>query len=265
MPSSGSEVSFGLLLLIEAAEHHDSIMVTPSPCTKKRVIESMPTPLSMSPPQIPVLPATSELEPSNLPSKKRMKQDLSTLIDAACLSFDYHSPSSNFKCSLIKESSKSGKCPAGSAHRIWEGLDESAMAARSSSRLNLSTATKFLKKDEDIDVGEEKTFVLYEKDDEKNINALHNLIRRDIWEGFVVDTTKSKLTEDTGKPTVSNARSIGRLARYDGTVGFRCRFCKHTPLDQRAERSAVYPRSLERIYLANIRFQRDHIEWVECG
>mmetsp|Transcript_12479 Transcript_12479/g.20190 ORF Transcript_12479/g.20190 Transcript_12479/m.20190 type:complete len:114 (-) Transcript_12479:270-611(-) len=57
-----------------------------------------------------------------------------------------------------------------------------------------------------------------------------------------------------------NARRRGRLARYDGTIGFRCRFCKNVPLNQRAEKSAVYPRSLERIYLANFRFQRDHIE-----
>ena len=58
----------------------------------------------------------------------------------------------------------------------------------------------------------------------------------------------------------SNANVMGRIARYDGTVGLRCRFCKHVPLDERAPRSAVYPRCLEKIYSANLRFQRDHIE-----
>ena len=75
-----------------------------------------------------------------------------------------------------------------------------------------------------------------------------------IWEGFVVDTSKDVLDED------ASARCTGRLARYDGTVGLRCRFCKRVPRAQRAEKDAVYPRSLERIYLANIRFQRDHIK-----
>ncbi|KAL7526747.1 hypothetical protein ACHAXR_001632 [Thalassiosira sp. AJA248-18] len=104
------------------------------------------------------------------------------------------------------------------------------------------------------DRGVNKIFVLYDKDDEKHINAIHNIVRRDIWEGFVVDTSKDLVNKD------SSVRRSGRLARYDGTIGLRRRYCKDAPFAQRAEKSAVYPRSLERIYLANIRFQRDHVE-----
>ena len=101
----------------------------------------------------------------------------------------------------------------------------------------------------------DKTFILYDKDDDKHINALHNIIRRDIWEGFVVDTSKELSLDDNQ----SSARRTGRIARYEGTIGFRCRFCKNAPLNERAEKSAVYPRCLERIYISNIRFQRDHM------
>ena len=33
----------------------------------------------------------------------------------------------------------------------------------------------------------------------------------------------------------STARRTGRIARYEGTIGFRCRFCKNAPLNERAE------------------------------
>ncbi|KAL7524537.1 hypothetical protein ACHAXR_000616, partial [Thalassiosira sp. AJA248-18] len=89
---------------------------------------------------------------------------------------------------------------------------------------------------------------------EKCVNAVHDIVRRDIWEDLIVGTSKDVINEG------SNARLSGRLARYIGTVGFRCRFCMHPPLAQRAKKSAVYPRSLERIHPANIRFQRDHVE-----
>ena len=83
-------------------------------------------------------------------------------------------------------------------------------------------------------------FVLYDKDDDKHINALHNVVRLDIWEGFVVDTSNDVLAEDNQDGELfSTARHTGRLARYDGTIGFRCRFCKHAPLAQRAEKLAV--------------------------
>ncbi|KAL7531780.1 hypothetical protein ACHAXR_004225 [Thalassiosira sp. AJA248-18] len=101
---------------------------------------------------------------------------------------------------------------------------------------------------------EGKLFVLYDETDDKHINHLHNIVRRDIWEGFVVGA------DDESPPENDNRRTFGRLTRYDGTIGFRCRYCKNAPASERAEKSAVYPRSLERIYLANIRFQRDHVE-----
>lgn len=104
-----------------------------------------------------------------------------------------------------------------------------------------------------------QTIVLYDNEDDHHINAIHNIVRRDIWEGFVVDASDTAFVCDD-VDGASDARRCGRLARYDGTVGFRCRYCKNEPPGRRAERSAVYPRSLERIYHANIRFQRDHIE-----
>jgi len=97
--------------------------------------------------------------------------------------------------------------------------------------------------------GHEESFVLHRPQDDDDINELHAIVRRDIWEGFVVECTECDPV----------ARQAGRLSRYEGTVGFRCRFCKDVAASDRAEKSAVYPRELERIYHANIRFQRDHI------
>jgi hypothetical protein len=112
------------------------------------------------------------------------------------------------------------------------------------------------------------TFILHTNSDEEHVNAVHRIVRRDIWEGFVVGAgssttnttiTTTTTTSDDSRPPGDDNRSNSRLERYSGTIGFRCRFCKFAPLSDRAEKSAVYPRSLERIYLSNIRFQRDHI------
>ena len=192
----------------------------------------------------------------HLPPKKRVKLDFAE----ASGGVDRRSPCKPINFRPVK---KASKCTKGSAHRVWEQTGASPSAAASSSRFSSlyaldasappqknATATKH---------NESKgSFVLYEKDDDDHINALHNVVRRDIWEGFVVNTS----SEGAADSDISCRRS-GRLARYEGTVGFRCRFCKHVPYLQRAEKSAVYPRSLERIYLANIRFQRDHVEHCE--
>ena len=97
----------------------------------------------------------------------------------------------------------------------------------------------------------DKSFSLHREGDEEHINQVHILVRRDIWEGFVVgkDCTGSK----------DESRSESRLERYNNTVGFRCKWCKHANPGERADKAAVYPRRLDRIYLSNIRFQRDHI------
>jgi len=93
-----------------------------------------------------------------------------------------------------------------------------------------------------------KVFSLHREGDEEHINQVHILVRRDIWEGFVVGANEK-----------SEDRSESRLVRYNNTVGFRCKWCKHVKPDERADKAAVYPRRLDRIYLSNIRFQRDHI------
>lgn len=248
----------GLDLLLEAAAYHDRInMVTP-PCGKKRDISSsshLAQPIQLEP------VVCSKLAPTTLPPKKRTKITFGE--------FERSNPrTASNAIGLYRPIKRSSKCPAGSAHRIWEGMDESAAAAMSARRLNCFNATEVMAQQDDPHAKEydreDTTFILYEKNDDEYINAVHNVIRRDIWEGFVVDITTDDVldegAQDGEMASTSNARRVGRLARYDGTVGFRCRFCKDAPLDQRAEKSAVYPRTLERIYLANIRFQRDHIE-----
>ena len=101
--------------------------------------------------------------------------------------------------------------------------------------------------------GDEESFTLYDPDDGKNINELHTIIRRDIWEGFVVNDGEDD------RDAVDQGGGNGRLSYYAGTVGFRCRWCRDVDPSLRAEKSAVYPRKLERIYSASIRFQRDHV------
>ena len=165
---------------------------------------------------------------------------------------------------LSSQTNKSNKCPVGSTHRVWEVPDETFLAATAVSRFNPMVNIKVGHQRQHVSVPpSETTFVLYDEKDDKHINTIHNIVRRDIWEGFVVDSSQATAqgTQYAASKTTTNPlRVAGRLARYNGTIGFRCRFCKNAPLCQRAERAAVYPRSLERIYLANTRFQRDHIE-----
>ncbi|KAL7503078.1 hypothetical protein ACHAXN_000917 [Cyclotella atomus] len=77
---------------------------------------------------------------------------------------------------------------------------------------------------------------LYDPADEGRIGGFHNVFRRDIYEGFVVQSGE----------------------KFEGTVAFRCRFCKHLPYKARAKQSEVYPRTVEGLYRAHIRFNHDH-------
>ena len=144
----------------------------------------------------------------------------------------------------------------GSSHRVWECTDEIAMAATSSRHFQSLPVIQDTEVKQQVN---KESFILHDKDDDEYINPVHSLIRRDIWEGFVVDSFKDAASVSS-KDTPYYMTNNSRVARYNGTIGFRCRFCKHFPLHQRAPRSAVYPRSLERIYSGYLRFQRDHIE-----
>ena len=100
------------------------------------------------------------------------------------------------------------------------------------------------------------TFSLFTPGDEIHINQLHNLIRRDIWEGFVVNNKSAGDESNKG----DGARRKARVGRYEGTVGFQCKWCKHVKQCDRADQSAVFPRSITSIYSSSIRFQKgDHI------
>ena len=94
--------------------------------------------------------------------------------------------------------------------------------------------------------GDEESFTLYDPDDDKNINELHTIIRRDILEGFVVNDGEDD------RDAVDQGGGNGRLSCYAGTV-------RDVDPPLRAEKSAVYPRELEGIYRASIRFQHDHV------
>ena len=70
------------------------------------------------------------------------------------------------------------------------------MAATSARRFNSLDTVESMEQQDDVTVAsseDKKTFVLYDKDDDKHINAVHNIVRRDIWEGFVVDTRSKDL------------------------------------------------------------------------
>ena len=193
------------------------------------------------------------------PPKKRFKIDTTTVCKSSINTTDKY----DIKLRLIN---KFSKCPVGSSHRVWECTDEIVMAATSSRRFeslsviqDTNVNVKQQVKSVSFQQDNKQSFILHDKDDDKYINPVHSLTRRDIWEGFVVDSFKDAAAVSS-KDTPYYMTNNSRVARYNGTVGFRCRFCKHVSLHQRAPRSAVYPRSLERIYNAHLRFQRDHIE-----
>ena len=179
--------------------------------------------------------------------KKRIKLDFDAASDETWWRSSRHQ-------SPIKESSK---CPGGTAHLVWEDSDECATIAMSARRFESPNTSQFINLQDEVAREDDKPFVLYDKEDDNHINASHNVLRRDIWEGFDVGKSDDAIATVDGS---LDARRSARLVRYEGTVSFRCRFCKHAPVGRRADRHPVYPRSLERIYLANIRFQREHVE-----
>jgi len=235
-------------LLLTAAKYMDTSINTP---LKKRGLLTFhlpPAPTKQRSVQVAKVSYTT-----TGPPKKRFKIDTTTVCKPSINITDKHD---------IKLRHKFSKCPVGSSHRVWECTDEIAMAATSSRRFQSLPAIQDTNMKQNKQQDDKQSFILHDKDDDKYINPVHSLIRRDIWEGFVVDSFKDAAavsSKDTRMKT-DVTTIIGRVARYNGTIGFRCRFCKHVPLHQRAPRSAVYPRSLERIYSASLRFQRDHIE-----
>ena len=255
--SDKSNTFFGLGLLLEAAKYHDMSNITTPPCHEKR------TNTLLSTPPCPLAP--TKLQPSSqlltevsssLPPKKRLKMiDGDGTHSTTSSSYPNPPPSSiDFK--------ESSKCSGVQSHRVWERIDDCYMTATATAvrQIQPSIPIHDVKQHQQVvevpsPSSDNKSFMLYHEDDDNHINAVHNVVRRDIWEGFIVDATRNEHSMMT-----SNANVMGRIARYDGTVGLRCRFCKHVPLDERAPRSAVYPRCLEKIYSANLRFQRDHIE-----
>lgn len=227
------ELCYGLVLLLEAAEHCNKNIATP-PSNKERGIVIASSLSHQSSPKL----VYSSSSPS--PLKK--------------LFFNHYSPSGVRKISPVK---KSTKLIYGRGTGTWKRSDFAQALHLKSITVTVDNTTK-QEEAETMATEEPQGIVLYDNEDEHHINAIHNIVRRDIWEGFVVSSDAAVGSDDLDGN--ADARRCGRLARYEGTIGFRCRFCKNEPPNQRAERSAVYPRSLERIYHANIRFQRDHIE-----
>ena len=109
----------------------------------------------------------------------------------------------------------------------------------------------------------DSSFSLHRDGDEEYFNQVYTLIRRDIWEGFVVgkSQTDKPLAKQDGSTKLSPyyERCEARLLRYTNTIGFRCKWCKHVNSNDRVEKSAIYPRDIARIHRSNLRFQRDHI------
>ena len=267
---SSSDYYYGFSLLLEAVEYHESSMNTSPPlsCHHEKGgvgLVSNPTPsCTLAPTKQSQYVKVSYTYTNTGPPKKRFKMigiEEDTVNDG---SRPRYNPSTT---SITKSSFKTpSNCPAGSSHRVWESVDECVTAATSYHRLELvpSSSSNQVNKKQHMKTTpphqqDTKTFILYDEGDDKYINSVHNIIRRDIWEGFVVGDTVKDSDTSTPQNQDMQAKSTGRLARYQGTVGFRCRFCKHVPLGQRAENSAVYPRSIENIYTANLRFQRHHI------
>ena len=231
-------------LLLKAAKYMDTSINTP--LKKRGLLTSYPPP---APTKQRSVQSAKVSYTATGPPKKRFKIDTTTVCKPSINITDKY----DIKLRLIN---KFSKCSVGSSHRVWECADEIAMAATSSRRFHsLPTIQDTNVKKQD----NKESFILHDKDDDEYINPVHSLIRRDIWEGFVVDAMKDAATVSS-KDTPYYMTNNSRVARYNGTIGFRCRFCKHVPLHQRAPRSAVYPRSLERIYSGYLRFQRDHIE-----
>ena len=59
---------------------------------------------------------------------------------------------------------------------------------------------------------------------------------------------------------VASRHSKGAQKLHAGQIGIRCRFCKHMPSKDKAERAMCYPSSISRIYQTVADMQRFHFE-----
>jgi hypothetical protein len=219
-----SDYYYGFGLLLEAVEYHELSMNTSPPLChhEKGGVVSNPTPsCTLAPTKQSQYVKVSYTYTNAGPPKKRFKM---ISIEEDTVNYGTQ-PRYNLSTTNITKSSffkTPSNCPAGSSHRVWEGVDECVTAATSYHRLELvpsSSSTQVNKKQHMNSTTpprqqDTKTFILYDEGDDKYINSVHNIIRRDIWEGFVVgddDTVK-----DFGTITSQNqdmpAKSIGRLA-----------------------------------------------------
>lgn len=94
--------------------------------------------------------------------------------------------------------------------------------------------------------------MLYDEEDDEHLSEKYNIVRRDIWEGFV--ETKERVDQ------YANLKRSGPMGRFIGCIGLRCRFCKDAPPEEVVNRACVYPQRLDRIHNAYLRFKKDHIE-----
>lgn len=109
----------GLDLLLEAAEHHSLNLVTPPRHNHRHSKSSRATLTASKDTHEHVAKPTSFASPP----KKRSKLNFN---DEPWLRPNPRSPPKKF--TSIK---KSGTCPAGSSHRVWERADECIVAAKS--------------------------------------------------------------------------------------------------------------------------------------
>ena len=126
-----------------------------------------------------------------------------------------------------------------------ESYESSEAGDESASQFSASSSEEEASDDgsyDEIDESSTRRITLYDPADEGRISDIHSVFRKDIYEGFVVPPG----------------------ARYAGTVAFRCRFCKHLPSESRASQSWVFPRTIEQMYRAHIRFNREHYPHCEC-
>jgi len=81
-------------------------------------------------------------------------------------------------------------------------------------------------------------------EDTDNVNKLHQFVRSDLLEIFEVQNGSGSI--------------------FEGRVGLRCTYCKHTPKDEQSTGAVFYPRNIHGLYRNVCTWQRVHFKNCKC-
>mmetsp|Transcript_6424 Transcript_6424/g.13419 ORF Transcript_6424/g.13419 Transcript_6424/m.13419 type:complete len:332 (+) Transcript_6424:133-1128(+) len=207
----------------------------------------------------------------------------------------------DYECSFASSSFESGSFssrPSFSAPPFSESehLTESSMEMK---QMQMPPIKPFTNSNTSSPIDDEEiAFSLRDYDDEDNVNQLHQFVRRDLVEVYIIpknkriasanlqdddgadmldeaevcglvgadsfDSTASSLRTSSRPSNIPNAKQQVKQRAYPGRVGLRCKYCRQAGAlsSSTVKMATVLPLSVKNLYRAVCRFQTTH--FLKC-